>query len=196
MRAQPLSRAVIVAAARRIADTEGLAALTLRRVAAELDTGQASLYRHIADRGELLSLLNEELARAFPVVRDGTARERLIAQWRGAHQVMLDHPWAAQVINEPSSVTATSLPFAESAIAAFLEAGLDEHAAARAYRATWHLLIGQIVNDHPLGHPGFTIDPTTYPALTATRPHLTDLDPATEFDWSLRQLLTGILGPE
>lgn len=196
MRAQPLSRAAIVAAARRIADTEGLAALTLRRVAAELDTGQASLYRHIADRRELLALLNEDLARAFPVPGPGPARERLISQWLGAHRVMLDHPWAAQVINEPTSVTATSLPFAEAAIAAFLEAGLDEAAAAHAYRATWHLLIGQIVNDHPLGHPGFTVDPAIYPALTATRPHLSHLDLVAEFEWSLNQLLNGILGPE
>ncbi|WP_218026904.1 TetR/AcrR family transcriptional regulator [Nocardia vaccinii] len=196
MRAQPLNRAVIVAAARRVADAEGLAALTLRRVAAELDTGQASLYRHITDRRELLALLNEDLALAFPVPRGGTARERLTSQWLGTHRVMLDHPWAAQVVNEPTSVTATSLPFAEAAIAAFLEAGLDESAAARAYRATWHLLIGQIVNDHPLGHPGFTVDPADYPALTAARPHLSHLDSAAEFEWSLHQLLAGILGPE
>ncbi|MFF3568221.1 hypothetical protein ACFYXQ_10660 [Nocardia jiangxiensis] len=93
-------------------------------------------------------------------------------------------------------VTSTSLPFAEAAIAAFLEAGLDEAAAAHAYRATWHLLIGQIVNDHPLGHPGFTVDPAIYPALTATRPHLSHLDFVAEFEWSLNQLLNGILGPE
>ncbi|MBF6328611.1 TetR/AcrR family transcriptional regulator C-terminal domain-containing protein [Nocardia transvalensis] len=195
MRAQPLSRDAIVAAARRIADAEGLAALTLRRVAQELDTGQASLYRHIADRRELLALLNDDLARSFPVAHNGSARERLIRQWCAAHRILLEHPWAARVVIDAASVTPTALPFTESAMSALLEAGLDAATAARTYRAAWHLLIGQVVNEHPLGHPGFEIDPAAYPALTAARPHLLAADPAAEFEWSLRRLLDGVLGP-
>ncbi|WP_280267749.1 TetR/AcrR family transcriptional regulator [Nocardia wallacei] len=196
MREQPLNRDTIVAAARRIADDEGLAALTLRRVAHELNTGQASLYRHIADRRELLALLNEDLARAFPVVRDGGPRERIVRQWLGAHRVLLDHPWAAKVIIDATSVTATALPFAESGIGALLDAGLSPQVAARTYRAVWHLLLGYVVNEHPLGHPGFEVDPAAYPALTAARPHLAAADPVADFEWALRRLLDSVLGPE
>ncbi|KZM68263.1 TetR/AcrR family transcriptional regulator C-terminal domain-containing protein [Nocardia terpenica] len=194
MREEPLSREAIVAAARRVADAEGLGALTLRRVAQELHTGQASLYRHIADRRELLALLNDDLARAFPLARNGSPRERLLAQWLGAHRVLLDHPWVAKVIVDATSVTPTALPFTESALAALREAGLDPAAAAHLYRALWHLLLGQVVNEHPLGHPGFDVDPAAYPALTAVRAHLTAADPAAEFEWALRRLLDGALG--
>jgi AcrR family transcriptional regulator len=50
-----LSRAAIVAAALRIIDAEGLDAATMRRVAAELDTGPASLYAHVADKEEMVA---------------------------------------------------------------------------------------------------------------------------------------------
>ena len=193
MRAEPLSRAGIVTAARRVADMEGLAALTLRRVAQELDTGQASLYRHIADRRELLALLNDDLARSFPAVHKGTPRERLTAQWLGAHRVLLAHPWAAGVVSDAASSTPTALPFTESALSALRAAGLAPATAAHAYRALWHLLIGHVVNEHPLGHPDLDLDPDAYPALTAVRPHLS-ADLASEFDWALRHLLDGVLG--
>ncbi len=196
MRPERLSREAIVVAARRVADAEGLAALTLRRIAQELDTGQASLYRHIADRRELLALLNDDLARSFPVPREGSPRERLVEQWCAAHRVLLAHPWAARVIVDAASVTPTALPFTEGAMVALLEAGLDAATAARTYRAAWHLLLGQVVNEHPLGHPGFEVDPLDYPALTTVRSHLLAEDPAAEFEWALRRLLDGVLGSE
>src|SRR4051794_2356707 len=53
----PLSREAIVAAALDIARSEGVEALSMRRVAQELDTGPASLYVYVADRRELQELV-------------------------------------------------------------------------------------------------------------------------------------------
>ena len=53
----PLSRDAIVAAALDIARTEGVEALSMRRVAQALDTGPASLYVYVADRRELQELV-------------------------------------------------------------------------------------------------------------------------------------------
>ena len=50
----PLSEAAIVDAALAVARTDGLAAVTMRRVAAELDTGAASLYVYVRNRDVLL----------------------------------------------------------------------------------------------------------------------------------------------
>ncbi|MGE5135405.1 MAG: TetR/AcrR family transcriptional regulator [Gemmatimonadota bacterium] len=64
------SRAEITAAAIAIADAEGLDAVSMRRVAAELGTGAASLYRYVENRDELLDLMTDavggELAFAEP----------------------------------------------------------------------------------------------------------------------------------
>ena len=51
------SRAGITAAAIGVADREGLDAVSMRRVAAELGTGAASLYRYVETRDELLDLM-------------------------------------------------------------------------------------------------------------------------------------------
>jgi len=47
----------IVAAAVAVADSEGLAALSMRRVAAELGVGAMTLYTHVPGKGELVDLM-------------------------------------------------------------------------------------------------------------------------------------------
>lgn len=59
----PLTREAVVDAALEILDREGLAGISMRRVAERLDTGPASLYQHVADKEELLEeLLDRVLA--------------------------------------------------------------------------------------------------------------------------------------
>ncbi|MGY0234987.1 TetR/AcrR family transcriptional regulator [Longispora urticae] len=58
----PLTREAILAAAFRILDAEGLDAVTMRRIADELDTGPASLYAHVANKDELYALLLDQAA--------------------------------------------------------------------------------------------------------------------------------------
>src|ERR1700685_3360633 len=53
------SRAEITAAAIAIADADGLDAVSMRRVAAELGTGAASLYRYLDTREDLLDLMTD-----------------------------------------------------------------------------------------------------------------------------------------
>src|SRR5579859_3023932 len=53
------SRAEITAAAIAIADREGLDAVSMRRVAAELGTGAASLYRYVDTRDDLVDLMTD-----------------------------------------------------------------------------------------------------------------------------------------
>ena len=61
-RAAERSHAEITAAAMELADREGLDALSVRRLAAELGTGAASLYRYVATREDLLDLMTDETA--------------------------------------------------------------------------------------------------------------------------------------
>src|SRR3712207_868941 len=78
----------IVTSAVRLADREGLAALSMRRVAAELGVGAMSLYTHVPGKGELVDLmLDAVLGELYPdedVVRSGGWRDRLGAGAGGA----------------------------------------------------------------------------------------------------------------
>lgn len=90
----------VVAAAVRLADAEGLAALSMRRVAAELGVGTMTLYTHVPGKGELVDLmLDGVLGELYPdgEVPAGGWRDRLETVARANWQLSLRHPWAVHV---------------------------------------------------------------------------------------------------
>jgi AcrR family transcriptional regulator len=65
-RRRTLTDDAIVEAALKVLDTEGLDAMTMRRVAQELHTGAASLYLHFADKEELIGAVMERVIGELP----------------------------------------------------------------------------------------------------------------------------------
>ncbi|MGK3204037.1 TetR/AcrR family transcriptional regulator [Amycolatopsis sp. MEPSY49] len=108
----------IVRTAIAIADAEGLPALSMRRVAADLGSGTASLYRYVASRDELLDLMIDEVK--------GAEHTELTGDWRAdlasvAHQVratLLRHPWLSGEIPGRPALGTNSLRRHEAALAA------------------------------------------------------------------------------
>jgi AcrR family transcriptional regulator len=74
-----LSRAAIIGAGLQIADGEGLHAVTMRRIAAELDTSASALYVYIRGRDDLLDAMFDHVMAevAEAAAPKGTWRERL-----------------------------------------------------------------------------------------------------------------------
>jgi len=98
------SRAQITAVAVAIADREGLDAVSMRRVAAELGTGAASLYRYVETREELLDLMADAVGGEY-LLREPTGDwlADLVAVGEQARVVMRRHVWVAGlVITRPS----------------------------------------------------------------------------------------------
>jgi AcrR family transcriptional regulator len=88
------SRAEITAAAIGLADREGLDALSMRRLAAELGTGAASLYRYVATREDLLDLMTDETATEFDLAApSGDWQADLLSIARQARNIMRRHRW-------------------------------------------------------------------------------------------------------
>jgi AcrR family transcriptional regulator len=97
------SRAQITAAAIGLADEGGLAAVSMRRVAGQLGTGPASLYRYMSTRADLLDLMADAAAAEIElgVPLSGDPVEDLAALAGRAKQVHLDHPWLLDLPSEP-----------------------------------------------------------------------------------------------
>lgn len=183
-----LSRPRIVDAARHIADHEGLDALTVRAVARCLGTGQASLYRHIAGRRELLSLLADDIAARLPLPdEDLTPRERFAGQWLGAYDYLARHRWAARIIAEGEYASAGGAPFAQGALSVLAAvSGAAGEDVLRAYRVLWRLLLGHLLDTHPVGHThGDDEDDVPGPPVPL---------PRDDFAWALPLVLTGLTG--
>lgn len=89
----------IVAAAVALADAEGLAALSMRRVAAELGVAAMTLYTHVPGKGELVDLMLDSVTgELYP---DGPAggpwRDRVTAVARANRDLHARHPWLLQI---------------------------------------------------------------------------------------------------
>jgi AcrR family transcriptional regulator len=89
----------IVAAAVTVADAEGLSALSMRRVAAELGVAAMTLYSHVPGKGELVDLmLDTVLGELYPDgPPTGNWRTRLEAVARANRDLFIRHPWAVHL---------------------------------------------------------------------------------------------------
>jgi AcrR family transcriptional regulator len=90
-----LSVAAIVRAAVGVAQEEGLAAVSMNRVAAALDTAAMSLYRYVSSKDELLALMVDEAQGPPPAIpRPGDDWRTGLNRWAGAQtDVYRAHPW-------------------------------------------------------------------------------------------------------
>jgi AcrR family transcriptional regulator len=124
-----LSRAEIVRVALRVADAEGLDAVSIRRLARELNSGAMSIYHYFDSRDELLELMAETVAAEMLV-------DELPADWRAALKAIARrsratfkaHPWMLATLNERPRVTPNLLRHIEQtsqALKALGEAGAD-----------------------------------------------------------------------
>jgi AcrR family transcriptional regulator len=129
-----LSAEAIVDAAVRIADAEGLEAVSMARVAAELKFTTMSLYRYVASKDELLQLMfNASALGAESVVIDGDDWRSRLRSWAIIQRDMLDrHPWITQMPMAAPPVAPNSLHFVERALEVLDGTGLAETAKIRA----------------------------------------------------------------
>lgn len=91
----------LIAAATIIADAEGVTALSMRRVASELDVPTMSLYQYVSSKEELIQMMVEaaigEVSFPDPPPPDWRSRLELAARLQWA--VYRRHPWLAQLMS-------------------------------------------------------------------------------------------------
>jgi AcrR family transcriptional regulator len=118
----------IVEAAMRIADADGLDAVSMARVAQELGFTTMSLYRHVTGKDELLQLMWNGSARgAEGLVLEGASWREKLRMWATFQRDMLDlHPWITQMPMAAPPLGPNSLAFVERALQAMDGTGLTD----------------------------------------------------------------------
>jgi AcrR family transcriptional regulator len=121
------TRAEITAAAIAIADAEGIEALSMRRVAKELGTGTASLYRYLASKDDLLDLMLDAVAAedGGPPAPTGDWRGDLRTLAYRSRATIHRHPWMTSLAAGRPSLGPNSLDATEHALAALDPLGFD-----------------------------------------------------------------------
>ncbi|MCP2166271.1 transcriptional regulator, TetR family [Goodfellowiella coeruleoviolacea] len=144
-----LSRDRIVHAALGLADAEGLAALSMRRVATELGAATMSLYRHVSGKDELVLLLADTAfgEARLPEHRPAGWRAQLELAARLEWELYQRHPWLAQVISvgKPQLLPNMML-HGEWLVRALTGVGLDAATITYAYITVFNYVRGVAVN--------------------------------------------------
>lgn len=111
------SRADIAAAAVRIADAEGLDAVSMRKVAAELGCGTMSLYNYVPRKEDLYELMLDAVSAGYDLPDpSGDWRTDLLALAHQARGMMHRHTWVPRLMSPVYGFSPNALRYLEYAL--------------------------------------------------------------------------------
>jgi TetR/AcrR family tetracycline transcriptional repressor len=166
-----LSREQVARAAIEVADTEGLGAVTMRRVGRALGVEAMSLYRYVTGKDDLMDAVHEHLLAALPPPGTGDWSRVLVAQADAFRALLAAHPNLV-VLFATRPARAPGAEARVEALLAPLAAGLDEDAAVWAFQLVFAFVVG-----HAMFHLSGGAD---------------DASARAEFAWGLETLVVGI----
>jgi AcrR family transcriptional regulator len=124
-----LSLERIVAAAARVAAADGLRAVSMSRVAADLGVSTMSLYRYVGAKDELLALM-ADLPLEVPPARRGPEegwRDGLARWARSELGIYRRNPWVLRIPISGPPVTPNAIAWLEVGLDCLRDTGLEEH---------------------------------------------------------------------
>jgi AcrR family transcriptional regulator len=202
---EPLSRDVIVGEALRQITTNGLDGMSLRKVAAALDTGPASLYAYVEDLQELHALvLDRALAKvSLRGAPNSSWRERLHRVLKSYARVLIASPGLAQLAFGTVAVGPNALRITERLLVLLDEGGVDSATGAWAVDLLM-LYVTAIAAERTAGvNPAApegavakaiaAISEQDHPHLHAARVELLSGTGEERFSWAVEVMLRGIL---
>lgn len=204
----PLTRDRVLATALELADRDGIAGLTMRRLAAELGVEAMTLYHHVGNKDALVATLVERVVEPF-ALPDPTAPD-----WRAdvrgallsAHAALEAHPWACPYLQGTGPMSLARLRWMEALLARLRSAGFSARQTHHAYHVLDSHLIGSTLwaagyatTTQPLdalaAAARAALDPAVFPALIEhIDVHLAPADPADRptFEVGLDLILDGL----
>jgi len=201
----PLSREAIVAAALAILEQDGIGGLSLRRVAAALDTGPASLYVYFANLGDLHAEMLDTALREVELPHSSRAswRKRLKALLISYMLVLYNRPGLAKLALSQIVCGPTSLRIAETILALLMEGGVGEKGAALAVDlltlyataiAAEQSLRRDKERDFNRAKKALAeLSATEFPLLSSAVDHLLSGTGEARFLWAIDVMLDGVL---
>jgi AcrR family transcriptional regulator len=210
LRRVPLSRDRVLRAAVVLADTAGIESLSMRKLAQELGVVPMALYKHVANKEELLDGMVDIVVGEIDPPVHGTDWKRAVRQRiLSARRVLLRHPWASRVLESRTNPTPLVLEYMDSMIGMFRAGGFSVDLTHHVMHTVGSRIFGftqELFEDSP------SVDPETQatmpPEMAQRYPYITELlvavyhdeasvvgpgcDDQFEFEFALDLLLDGI----
>jgi AcrR family transcriptional regulator len=205
---EPLTRDAIVDAALVVLEREGIAGLSMRKVAQELGAGASSLYWHVRDKEELLSLLLDRIVGEAEVPEPDPEnwQEQVKELMRASRRLLSKRRDAAQLSLGRIPAGPNSLPVLERNLAVAASSGLPPRVIALA-SDMFALYVGAFAYEMSLRIPALgeegaspeqlaqyfrSLPPEQFPNLVALADDLTAADADERFEFALELLVRGL----
>ena len=206
-----LTKQRVLRAAVELADQIGIDSLSMRRLAEELGVVPMALYKHVANKEELLDGMVDVVVGEIepPLIGDtdwkSSVRQRILS----ARQSLLHHRWASGVIESRANPSAVLLAYIDSMIGIFRAGGFSADLTHHVLHTMGSRLYGftqEVFDDSP------SLDPTNTAMLIREMegkyPHIAEMvgvvyhdqtsvpgggcDDQFEFEFALDLLLNGL----
>jgi AcrR family transcriptional regulator len=182
-----VTRRAVLDAATRLIEQQGVAGLSMRKLAAELGVAVTSIYWHVGNRETLLDELVQEMAHGLDTLSaHGSApMARVMSLAVELRRVLREHPHLIGLVNERGLTPAMFLPSQRALIAEISAAGLRGTRAAEAVRALQFHVIGFILverhtdrspEQHPSAEELWLAEPASDAALAGALATPVDAD--------------------
>lgn len=204
----PLSRQRALEAAVAVADTDGLAALTMRRLAQDLGVEAMSLYHHVANKDDILDGMVDLVFSEIAIPPDDVDwKTALRVRSHSVRSALTRHPWAVAVIESRATPGVANLRHHDAVLGCLRGAGFSIPLTAHAYSVLDAYIYGFVLQEIQLPFDsGGGVQETTGAILDAMPlsdyPHLAELAMehvmkpgyayADEFDYGLDLVLDGL----
>lgn len=206
---EALSQERILHAAVRLADEDGMEATSMRRLADALEVTPMALYKHVANREDLVDGMVDTIIREIiPIETCGTQladwRTALRARILAARHVLAARPWAVEAIETRQESSPTVLAYMDALIGIMRHGGLSPDLVHHAMHALSSRMWGLTRDVFPT--PAVPVEPTErqimmnqvaleYPNIAEMATTVTasgaGCDADTEFEFALDVLLDG-----
>jgi AcrR family transcriptional regulator len=145
---RPLTRTRIIAAALALADREGMAAISLRRIASRLGVHVTSLYNHVPTKEAVLDGIVEHLMGAANLPEKVSGWEEWVRQFAdGLRAVARKHPGAITAFHHRPVQGPQAARFPETGLQSFRAAGFDISEAYSAVKSTALVVLGLLIEE-------------------------------------------------
>lgn len=179
-----LDPAVLVERALAIADAEGLGAVSMRRLAADLGVTAMALYHHVANKEQLLDLMADASLTALPLLDPDAPWDAELERFFTAfYDLFVGHPALAAVMSERPLLGPTASQAGDRVLERLIDAGFSDRQAVAA--------LVTLVN-YTVGASLYTLSRST-PARAALQAVTADTAPTAH---RLRAELRAAVGPD
>ena len=196
-----MSRRRVLEGAVGLVDREGLEALSMRRLGADLSVEAMSLYNHVPSKAALLDGMVEVLLGGLrlPAPEEGW-EERIREGYRRFRRLAHEHPNVFPLLLSRPPHSPDGVWLVEEFLATLDEAGFDAETSLRAFRAFSDYTFGYAMaeirgfalepDEYRVGGPGLPAD--EFPHISGLESYLENVDRDAEFEFGLDLIISGL----